>query len=34
VSYNLNEKELGEIHAVVRERSDEFKSAWNRHFTR
>ncbi len=31
-SYNLSARELRDIDELVREHSDEFKAAWNRHF--
>jgi len=30
--YNLSQKDLREVEAVIREHEDEFKSAWRRHF--
>ena len=30
--HNLSSKELRTIEALVREREDEFRSAWNQHF--
>jgi hypothetical protein len=32
--YRLSPKELRQIENIVREREDEFKSAWDRHFSR
>jgi hypothetical protein len=31
--YNLTTKDLRRIEEIIREREDEFKSAWRRHFS-
>lgn len=31
--YNLPQKELKKIQHIVKEKEDEFKSAWDRHFS-
>lgn len=31
--YNLKSKELDKIEAIVREKQDEFRAAWHRHFS-
>ena len=31
--YGLNERELRDMEEIIREREDEFKSAWRQHFS-
>ena len=32
--YGLSKKELSRMEAIVKEKEDEFKSAWNKHFSK